>query len=122
MLERKCRKIVKCCNKYFSDSDIISLDELKAKLPKFSNKDLIMCCCRLEELKYVDSFEYSDDLSIAYFSPNYLLYNHKEYVRAQRLEFLRKSIIVPMIVAFLTATTEYLLVQYLIPWIQSLLP
>lgn len=122
MLERKCRKIVKCCNKYFSDKDTISFFDLKSKLKNYSDKDLYMCCCRLKELNYIDSFEYSDDLSIAYFSPNYQLYNHSEYVRAQRLEFLRKSIIVPVVVALLTSILTVLLTDYLIPMIQSWLP
>lgn len=122
MLERKCKKIVKCCEKYFADSERITFEDIKKKLPKFTDKDLFMCCRRLEELEYIDSFEYSDDLSIAYFSPNYVLYNHKEYARAQLWEFLRKSIIVPIIVAFLTALLTMLLTDCLIPLIQSWLP
>ncbi len=122
MLERKCKKIVKCCGKYFADYDRINLEDIKSKLPKFTDKDLFMCCRRLEELNYIDSFEYSDDFSVAYFSPNYLLYNHNEYVRAQLWEFLRKSIIVPIVVAFLTAAAEYWLIQSLIPLIQSWFP
>ena len=122
VLERKCKKIIKCCEKYFAGQNKISFEQLKSKLPKFTDEDLFMCCRRLEELDYIDTFVYSDDLALAYFSPNYLLYNHKEYARAQLWEFLRKSIIVPIVVAFLTALLTMLLKDCLIPLIQSWFP
>ena len=58
MLDKKCRKIVKCCLKYYPDERTIQTTDLQKHL-NFSKIEIRYCCQRLNELGFFDSFQTS---------------------------------------------------------------
>lgn len=121
MLERKCRKIAKYCYMRCKNSqsiDVIKFEEIPNKV-KISNQNIYICCSQLQEEGYISEYDCSDDYELGYLIPAYKIYNYREVRVSELFSFLRKSVLVPIIVAFLTALVTTLLKDYLIPLIIS---
>ncbi len=101
MLDRKCRKIVKCCAKYYPKHDIIQTEDLQKHID-MSRAEIFYCCKRLNELGYFELFQTSFE-STVHFIPGYKIFNYKEYTRTQLKEFLFRSILVPIIVSVIAS-------------------
>ena len=101
MLDKKCRKIVKCCLKYYPDERIIRTTDLQKHL-NFSKIEIHYCCQRLNELGFFDSFQTSIEDTV-HFVPSYKLFNYKEHERTKIKEFLINSVAIPVIVSTLSS-------------------
>ena len=101
MLDKKCRKIVKCCLKYYPDERIIQTTDLQKHL-NFSKMEIRYCCQRLNKLGFFDSFQTSIEDTV-HFVPSYKLFNYKEHERTKIKEFLINSVSIPVIVSTLSS-------------------
>jgi hypothetical protein len=109
MLDRKCRKIVKCCYKHFRDKGIIQTDDLQKHL-KLDTMEIYYCCNRLNELGYFDIYQTSI-VHTVHFVPGYKIFNYKENSRTEIKSFIIKSVIIPIITALVTSLLTTLILQ-----------
>lgn len=101
MIDRKCRKIMKCCAKDFAKHTIVQTKDLQKYL-KLNKVEIYYCCKRLDELEFFETFQTSFDSTVV-FIPGYKLFNYKEYSRTKVKEFLLKSVLVPILVSVLAS-------------------
>lgn len=101
MLDKKCKKIVKCCEKHFNDNRVIKTTDLQKYL-KLNKMEIYYCCKRLNELEFFEIFQTSIEHSV-FFIPGYKLFNYKEYSKTKVKEFLVKSVLIPILVSVLAS-------------------
>lgn len=112
MLDRKCKKIIKCCAKNFTEKCFINTDDLQKHL-NFSKMEIYYCCKRLHELGYFDDFSSAIEYTV-HIQLGYKTFNYKDFKHTQIKEFIFKSVLIPILVSVLASTIVTMLTLMLV--------
>lgn len=99
MLTKLERKVLCICNKY--PRTVVITDDIQKYAPKLSKFDIAECCERLGQNGYFEI--YNKDLNgCVHLLLNYKGRHFREFSRNQVIDFLFKSVLVPIVVSIIT--------------------
>ncbi len=94
------KKVLKCCNKYFRQQELIDSTTLLTRL-KMDNNDLSLCLDHMNKNGYFEIYS-KDICGGARFLLSYKAKRYKEFQSQELKSFLIKSVAIPIFVSIVT--------------------